>query len=105
MERAAEVKVIPASFGWSDVGSWNALPEVIEPDSDGIVAINSNGLISIDSSGSLVYGGGKLVALIGVTDMIVVDTPDALLVCHQERAQDVKKVVERLQQQGRKEYL
>jgi len=105
MERAEQVRVIPASFGWSDVGSWSALPEVIEADADGIVAIEAKGLIALDSSDSLVYGGGKLVALIGVDGLIVVDTPDALLVCRTERAQEVKKVVEKLQQQGLREYL
>jgi mannose-1-phosphate guanylyltransferase len=105
MERAVQVKVLPASFGWSDVGSWNALPEVIEADADGIVAIETAGLISIDSGDSLVYGNGKLAALVGVTGLIVVDTPDAVLVCRQDRAQDVKKVVERLQQLGLREYL
>lgn len=105
MERAASVKVIPASFGWSDVGSWSALPEVIDPDSDGNVAIAVKGLISIDSSSSLVYAAGKMTALVGVDNLIVVSTDDALLVCHQERAQDVKKVVETLQQTGREEYL
>jgi mannose-1-phosphate guanylyltransferase len=105
MERAGSVKVIPASFGWSDVGSWSALPEVIEGDNDGVVAIETKGLISIDSSSNLVYGGGKLTALVGVDDLIVVDTPDALLVCRSDRAQDVKKVVEKLQQQQLTEYL
>lgn len=105
MERAAAVNVIPANFGWSDVGSWSALPEVIAVDEDGNVAINTDGLIAIDARDSLVYGGGKLTALIGVEQLIVVDTPDALLVCHNDRAQDVKKVVERLQQQGLKGYL
>jgi len=105
MERAASVKVIPASFGWSDVGSWSALPEVIEGDREGNVAIATAGLISIDSADSLVYAHGKLAALVGVDNLIVVDTPDAILVCHKDRAQDVKKVVETLQQAGRKEYL
>jgi mannose-1-phosphate guanylyltransferase len=105
MERAGSVKVIPASFGWSDVGSWSALPEVIEGDADGTVAIETSGLISIDSTDSLVYGNGKMVALVGVENLIVVDTPDALLVCRNDRAQDVKKVVEKLQQYNRTEYL
>jgi len=105
MERAASVKVIPASFGWSDVGSWSALPEVIDADADGNVSIATAGLISIDSSDSLVYAGGKMAALIGVDNLIVVDTPDALLVCRKDRAQDVKKIVESLQQSGRSEYL
>jgi mannose-1-phosphate guanylyltransferase len=105
MERATQVKVIPASFGWSDVGSWSALPEVIEADADGIVAIATAGVISIDSADSLVYGNGKMIALVGIENLIVVDTPDALLVCRRERAQEVKKVVEKLQQQGLREYL
>lgn len=105
MERAKNVLVIPASFGWSDVGSWSALPEVIDPDENGNVAINTSGLVSIDSSGSLVYGDGRLAALVGVDNMIVVTTPDAVMVCHQDRAQDVKKVVEILQQKGMTDYL
>lgn len=105
MERAAAVQVIPACFGWSDVGSWSALPEVIDPDNNGIVALATAGLIAIDSRDSLVYGGGKLTALVGVANLIVVATDDALLVCHQDRAQDVKKVVETLQQSGRQEFL
>jgi mannose-1-phosphate guanylyltransferase len=105
MERAASVKVIPASFGWSDVGSWSALPEVIEGDADGIVAIETSGLISIDSTDNLVYGGGKMTALVGVDNLIVVDTTDALLVCRNDRAQDVRKVVEKLQSQHLTEYL
>jgi len=105
MERAAAVKVIPADFGWSDVGSWSALPEVIDADANGNVSIAAAGLFSLDSSDSLVYGSGKMVALIGVDNLIVVDTPDALLVCRKDRAQDVKKVVESLQQSGCSEYL
>lgn len=105
MERAEAVRVIPASFGWSDVGSWSALPEVMEADGDGNIAINTAGLISLEAADSLVYGSGKLAALIGVRDLIVVDTADALLVCHRDRAQEVKKVVERLQQSERTEYL
>lgn len=105
MERAKNVLVIPAAFGWSDVGSWSALPEVIDPDEDGNVTINAAGLVSIDSSGSLVYADGKLAALVGVDNMIVVATPDAVMVCRKDRAQDVKKVVEILQQKGLTDYL
>jgi len=105
MERARRVLVIPASFGWSDVGSWSALPEVMEADANANIAIAAKGLISIDSSGSLVYANGKLAALVGVEGLIVVNTDDALLVCRQDRAQDVKKVVEQLQREGMTEYL
>jgi mannose-1-phosphate guanylyltransferase len=105
MEKAAQTVVIPADFGWSDVGSWRALPEVIEPDVDGNVVINAPENTSIDSRGCLVYGGGKLVALMGVKNLIVVNTDDALLVCAGERAQEVKKVVEELERRGLTEYL
>jgi mannose-1-phosphate guanylyltransferase len=105
MERAANVQVIPASFGWSDVGSWSALPEVMEADQEGHVVISSQGSVSINAEGCLAYGGGKLVALVGVQDLIVVDTPDALLVCAKSAAQDVKKVVEELEKRGKTEYL
>ncbi|SNB44667.1 mannose-1-phosphate guanylyltransferase [Geobacter sp. DSM 9736] len=105
MEKAQEVEVIPADFGWSDVGSWRALPEVIEPGETGNVVINAAGEVSVDSRNCLAYGGGKLVAFVGVEDLVVVDTDDAVMVCHAERAQDVKKVVEELERRGKSEYL
>ncbi|HTP66228.1 MAG TPA: mannose-1-phosphate guanylyltransferase [Geobacteraceae bacterium] len=105
MEKAENVVVIPARFGWSDVGSWNALPEVIGAGACGNVLIKAKHEISLDSSGCMVSGDGKLVALIGVNDMIVVDTGDALLVCAKDRAQDVKRVVEELAKRGLDDYL
>jgi len=105
MEKAENVQVIAASFGWSDVGSWSALPEVMEADGEGHVVINAKGSVTVGSEGCLAYGGGKMVALVGVKDLIVVDTPDALLVCAKSAAQDVKKVVEELERRGLKEYL
>ena len=105
MEKADDVVLIPADFGWSDVGSWSALPEVMNPDEAGNVAINVRESLSFDSGGCLVYGGGKLTAFIGVKDLIVVDTSDALLVCNRDRAQDVKRVVEELTKRGLAEYL
>jgi mannose-1-phosphate guanylyltransferase len=105
MEKAKDVQVIPASFGWSDVGSWSALPEVMEADQDGHVVINAKGSVSVGSDGCLAYGAGKMVAFVGVKDLVVVDTPDALLVCAKSAAQDVKKVVEELEKRGGTEYL
>ncbi len=105
MEKAQDVQVIAASFGWSDVGSWSALPEVMMADEDGHVLIDAKGSVSIGSDGCLAYGGGKLVAFVGVKDLIVVDTPDALLVCDKSAAQDVKKVVEELERRGKFDYL
>ncbi|TGU71094.1 mannose-1-phosphate guanylyltransferase [Geomonas terrae] len=105
MEKAKDVQVIPASFGWSDVGSWSALPEVMDADTAGHVVINASGAVSVGASECLAYGGGKVVALVGVSNLIVVDTPDALLVCAKDAAQDVKKVVEELERQGKVELL
>jgi len=105
MEKADNVQVIPGDFGWSDVGSWTALPEVLPADEGGMVPVNVKKLVTIDSTDCLVYGGDRLVALVGVQDLVVVNTPDALLVCHRDRAQEVKKVVESLEAAGEHGYL
>ena len=105
MERAGNVQVIPASFGWSDVGSWSALPEVMDADEDGHVLVNAKGSVSVAAKDCLAYGNGKMVALVGVQELIVVDTPDAILVCAKSAAQDVKKVVEELEKRGVAELL
>jgi mannose-1-phosphate guanylyltransferase len=105
MEKAGNVLVIPADFGWSDVGSWRAFPGIIRPDEAGNWIIDADDSVTIDSRGCLVYGGGKLVALVGVKNLIIVNTGDALMVCAEERAQEVKKVVEELEQRGMNDYL
>ena len=105
MERSNKVQVVPVEMGWSDVGSWNALPEVIEPDTDGTVCINAAKHVPIDSTNCLIYSDSRMVATIGVHDLIIVSTPDALLICDRERAQDVKKVVEELSGSGNISYL
>ena len=100
MEQSDKVQVVPVEMGWSDVGSWSALPEVVVPDSAGMICINAVEQVSIDSSDCLIYTDNKVVATVGVHGLIVVSTPDALLVCDRERAQDVKKVVEELAKRG-----
>ena len=105
MEKSAKVQMVPVEMGWSDVGSWSALPEVVEPDSAGTVCINAAGHIDIDSSDNLIYSDGRMVATVGVYNLVIVSTPDAILVCDRERCQDVKKVVEQLGAKGLTEYL
>lgn len=100
MEKSDRVQVVPVEMGWSDVGSWSALPEVVTPDATGTVCINATGHVSIDSSECLIYADNRLVATVGVHGLIVVSTPDALLICDRERAQDVKKVVAALAENG-----
>jgi len=92
MEKTDHAAVIPADIGWSDVGSWTALDDVSDRDSSGNV-ITGN-VIDVGSQNSIIYAEKRLVATIGLKDAVVVDTPDATLVCSKERAQDVKKVVD-----------
>jgi len=105
MEKSSRVLMVPVEMGWSDVGSWSALPEVIEPDSSGTVCVNAAGHIAVDSSDCLIYADGRIVATVGVHNLVVVSTPDAILVCDRERCQDVKKVVEQLGSAGLTKYL
>ncbi len=98
MERARNVLVVGADFGWSDVGSWAALAAL------GAASVRGQ-TVHVDAERSVVFGNGRLVALVGVDDLIVVDTPDALLVCHRERAQDVRRVVAELSRRGLEGYL
>ncbi len=103
MERAANVSVIPVDIGWSDIGSWAALLDVLPGDAAGNVL--GGNVLALDSRGSYVRSeSGRLVALVGMQDVVVVDTPDALLICPRERAQDVRDIVNRLAAEGRRSY-
>jgi mannose-1-phosphate guanylyltransferase/mannose-6-phosphate isomerase len=94
MEKAKKVAVISADIGWSDVGSWRAIEDISEKDEAGnIIAGN---VIDIGSRNSIVYAGKRLIATVGLEDMVVVDTPDATLVCRKDNTQDVRKVVDEL---------
>ena len=103
MERSDKVAVIPADLGWSDVGSWTALDEISTRDTRGNV-ITGN-VVDVDSRDSIVYASNRLVATVGLRDMVVVDTEDATLVCRKDRAQDVKKVVAELKKRRAEEHV
>jgi mannose-1-phosphate guanylyltransferase / mannose-6-phosphate isomerase len=103
MEKSDKAAMVPVSFKWSDVGSWGSLDEVAKKDKAGNVV--GGRVVDIDSQRSVVYGDRRVVATIGLTDMVVVDTPDATLVCPKSRAQDVKRIVDILKQQGAPEHL
>jgi len=103
MEKTDRAAIVPADIGWSDVGSWTALEEVTDKDASGNII--SGNVIDIDSTDSVVYAEKRLVATIGLNNTIVVDTPDATLVCSRDRAQDVKKVVEELKRRKSEEHL
>lgn len=103
MERSSSVLMVPATFRWSDLGSWTALDEIIKKDQDGNI-IRGN-TVDIESRNTTIFAGERLIATIGLKDMVLVDTPDATLVAPKERVQEVRKVVETLKQEGREEYL
>lgn len=105
MERAGNVHVAPATFPWDDVGAWDALARTRTPDGDGNVA--DPGTVLVDARDCIVYnaaGEAMAVALVGVSGLVVATTPDAVLVCDRERAQDVKRAVAALRQQGRERF-
>ena len=107
MENAEKVAVLPAGgLGWSDVGSWDSLIEVLLPDMNGNIAQNAQHL-AIDSHNSLIYSNDnqRLVVTIGIDDMVLVDTGDVLLVCKSDQAQKVRDVVEHLRKHRQEKYL
>ncbi|KAF1694137.1 mannose-1-phosphate guanylyltransferase/mannose-6-phosphate isomerase [Pseudoxanthomonas koreensis] len=101
MEKTADAAVLPIAVGWNDVGSWSALWEVAEQDGDGNA--HHGDVIALDCRDTLAWGDGRLVAMIGLRDVVVVDTDDSLLVAHKDRVQEVKAVVARLKAEGRPE--
>ena len=98
MEKAANIAVVPADFGWSDVGSFTALPEVRALDAQGNVTQGET--ILVDVRDSVVLAGNRPLAVVGVEGMVVVDAGDAILVCPKDRAQDVRKIVDELGRRG-----
>jgi mannose-1-phosphate guanylyltransferase len=100
MEPARNVATIPADFGWNDIGSWSELWELSAQDAQGNVARGAGRVISADSRGTLVFAEGRTVSLVGVDDLIVVETADAVFVCRRDRAQDVKLIVAQLRAEG-----
>lgn len=104
MEGARQMAVIPVDIGWSDVGSWDAIYDLLPADEDGNILKGNGTRIAVDTHHTLVYSD-KLTVTIGADDLIVVDTPDALLICRRDRAQDVRTVVKMLKERGASEYL
>ena len=98
MEKTADAMVLPVDIGWNDVGSWSALWDVAERDADGNA--HHGDVIAVDSRNSYAYAQ-RLVALVGVDDIVVVETDDAVLVARKDKVQEVKQVVARLKQEQR----
>lgn len=104
MEHARRIVVVPADFGWDDIGSWSAAWTLADKDERGNAL--TGGAIAVDAENCYARGSaGRAVVLLGTRDLVVVDTPDALLVVPRERAQDVRRVIERLERDGGDEHL
>ena len=103
MEKSSEVLVIPGDFGWSDVGSWENMNVLYNEDENGNIIVGEQ--INIDTRNTISYAKSRLVTTIGVENLIIVETEDAVLVCDRKRSQDVKQIVDRLEQKNKKEYL
>jgi len=102
MERSERVVVIPAAFDWSDIGSWGALQQLVKPDAQDNRALGD--AIFVDCRNTFVQSEDRLIAAVGVSDLILIDTPDAVLVVHPDHVQDVKKVVQQLKSTGHDAY-
>ncbi len=103
MEKTDRAKVVPASFDWSDIGSWTAIWEASAQDSDGNHLHGD--VVGIATTNSYVMAQNRLVGIIGVDNLVVVETSDAVLVAHKDRVQDVRELVARLKASEREEYL
>ncbi len=103
LEKSKNTLTIPSDMQWSDAGSWNALDDIVEKNKDGNI-IKGN-VIDIGSNNSIIFGEDRLVATIGLKDIIVADTADATLICPKDRAQDVRQIVTELKRRGADEYL
>ena len=108
MEKAERVAVLPAGgLGWSDIGAWDSLFEVLLPDMNGNVATNAYHHLALDTHNTLVYSGSaeRLVVTIGLDDMVVVDADDVLMICKVDQSQKVRDVVEHLKKHNQEKYL
>jgi len=103
MERSERVATVPCTMGWSDIGSWRAMGELIDTDQQGNRLIGES--ICYEAFNNFVNSPDRLTALVGVQDLIIIDTADALLIAHKEQAQDVKHIASRLKQSGHEAYL
>lgn len=102
LEKARNVVVVPAEIGWSDIGSWAAVYELLAKAGENIFVGEGQ---TLDAEGNFLWSPKKFVAAIGVKDLVLVETPDALLICPRDRAQDVSKVVKSLEERKLKRLL
>jgi mannose-1-phosphate guanylyltransferase/mannose-6-phosphate isomerase len=98
MEKAGRVAVVPVPFDWSDIGSWSALADIVAADEQGNRILGE--ALLVDAGNCYINSPDRIVAGIGINDLLIVDTPDALLVAHRDHAQEVKQIAGQLKRQG-----
>lgn len=98
-----DVLTIPGAFGWNDVGSWDMMTALHASDENGNIFLGHT--LAVNTTNSICYSSGRLVSLVGLDNVVVVETPDAIMVCPKDHTQDVKLIVDQLTAQGKKEYL
>lgn len=102
MEKTDRAFIIPLDAGWSDIGAWSSLWEISNQDDSGNVL--DGDVIVYDTKNTMIIAQHRVVAAVGLNNMVIIETPDAILVCHKDKAQDVKEIVEHLKKTGRSEY-
>lgn len=103
MEKSSDVLVISGDFGWNDVGSWENMDVIYDEDENGNILVGNQ--INIDTKNTISYSKKRLITTVGVENLIIVETEDAIMVCDKSRAQDVKLIVDQLKADGKNEYL
>lgn len=104
MEKTKDMLVLPANFGWADIGHWRSVKDVLSKSSKENIIKGLH--VGFDTTGSLIYGySNRLIATVGISDLVVIDTPDILLICPKEQSQDVKKIVEELKKRKLNKYV
>ena len=103
MEKADNIFILPGNFGWDDIGSWLAVGRIRETDEDNNTV--KGNVVTVNTQNCVIEGGEKLIATVGLRDMVVVDTPDATLISTKENAGEIKKVLAKLRETGKEQYL
>jgi len=107
LEKSKNVLVVPGDFSWFDVGDWSTLHTILssEPDWNVLLGEEAPEHIGVDTEGCLIHGTGRLIATLGLKDLIIIDTPDVLLICPKEKSQEVRKLVEKLTNERKHQFL
>ena len=103
MEKASHIFILPGNFGWDDVGSWLAMGRIRKSDAEGNV-LRGN-IATVDTNHCIIESSGKLIATVGIEDLIVIDTDDVTLICDKTHAGDIKKILAKLREEGQTQYL